>query len=114
MIFSGLFIRHKTPAPRFAPTVFLATLAGFTVIGQYRPLVAIVGIGTTLILAAALVEVNRQRIWDEYLTMYHKRKGLKGLFTKPNHLYYTINVAVLWPFIFFLGLVCIWVAYALS
>ncbi|HEY6736649.1 MAG TPA: hypothetical protein VI322_02940 [Candidatus Saccharimonadia bacterium] len=112
MILSGLFVRHKEPAPRFAPALFLAFLAGFTVVGQIKPVMGLVGLGTTAILTAVLIELNRKRIWMEYLKIYKKRKGLKGAFTKPNELYYNINVWFLWPFIFFLGLICLWVAYA--
>ena len=114
MVLSGLFVRHKTPAPKFAPTLFLALLAVFTIVGQMKPVIGLVGLGTTAILAAALVLLNRRRIWDEYKKIYKKRRGFKGHFTKPDEIYYTINVVFLWPFILFLGCVCIWVAYAIS
>jgi hypothetical protein len=114
MILSHLFIRHKTPTPRFAPATFVSLLAIFALIGQSRPVIGLVGLGTTAILSAALVEVNRQRIWDEYKKVYRKQKGLKGLVTKPNPIYYNINVIFLWPFIFFLGVVCLWAAYLIG
>lgn len=114
MVLSGLFIRHKTPAPRFAPALFLVLIAMFSLVGQSRPVIGLVGLGTTAVLAAALIELNRQRIWDEYLKLYKKRRGIKGVFTKPSEVYYTINVMFLWPFIFFLGLVCLWVAYVIG
>ncbi|GAC1602030.1 MAG: hypothetical protein NVS3B29_04580 [Candidatus Saccharimonadales bacterium] len=72
------------------------------------------GLGTLLIIGGALVEINRQRIWENYGKQYRKRKGLKNFWTKPNHTYYTINVLFLWPFIIFLGVICLWVAYSLA
>lgn len=114
MILSHVFVRRSKPAPRFAPTLFLGFVLMFTLLGQLRPVVGLVGLGTTSILAGALILLNRQSIWDEYKKQYRKQKGLMGLFTKPNELYYTINVWFLWPFIIFLGLVCIWSAYLIS
>ncbi len=114
MLLSHLLIGHKTPAPRFAPGVFVALLAVFSLIGQAKPIIALVGLGTLLILSGALVEANRQRIWDNYGKQYRKRKGVKGFWTKPNRTYYNINVIFLWPFIIFLGAICLWVAYALA
>lgn len=111
MIISNLFVRHKTPQPQFAPGVFLGLLALFMIMGVAKPLVALVGIGTTAIIAAVLVEVNRVRIWDGYRKAYRKQKGLKGIFTKPNSTYYTINVVLLWPLMLLLGVLCLYTAY---
>jgi len=114
MLISTLFVRHKTPQPRFAPSLFVGLLAVFVIMGQARPLVGLVGIGTTLVVAATLVELNRRRIWEDYRKSYRKHKGMSALWTKPNDLYYNLNVVFLWPFIFFLGVVCLYAAYALS
>ena len=114
MLISHFFVRHKTPAPRFAPGLFLGLLASFVLLGDVKPVFGLVGIGTTLIVTAVLVELNRQRIWDNYLKTYKRQKGLKSLWRKPSPVYYTINVAFLWPFILFLGLICLWAAYILA
>lgn len=114
MLFSHLLMRHKTPAPRFAPGLFIALVALFGSMGKTRPIVALAGVGTVLIVAGILVELNRARIWESYLKTHKKKRGAKSLWTKPSHVYYTINVLFLWPFIIFLGLVCIWAAYALA
>jgi len=114
MILSNLFIKHKTPQPRFAPGLFMGLLAAFILLGQTKPLYALVGIGTTVIVAAVLVELNRVRIWEDYRQAYRKQKGLKGAFTAPNPVYYTLNVVVLWPSILILGVMCLWVAYWLA
>ncbi|HUD11883.1 MAG TPA: hypothetical protein VMS08_05710 [Candidatus Saccharimonadia bacterium] len=114
MIMSNMFLHHKSPQPQFAPLLFVALLAIFALVGQARPIIGLVGIGTTAIITAVLVEVNRERIWETYRKQYKKQRGMKGLWTAPNRVYYTINVMVLWPFIFFLGFLCLWAAYALS
>jgi UDP-N-acetylmuramyl pentapeptide phosphotransferase/UDP-N-acetylglucosamine-1-phosphate transferase len=106
--------RKKSPKPRFAPGLFLGFLLAFVMLGQTKPVVGLVGIGTTLIVTGVLVILNRQRIWDDYVKLYRKRKGLQGMWTKPNEIYYTINVLFLWPFIIFLGFISLWAAYLLA
>lgn len=113
MILSHLFTRHKTPAPKFAPGLFLGLIVVFAFLGQIKPLFGLVGLGTTLLVAGVLVELNRQRIWDDYRKNYKKNKRNASTWTQPNQVYYTINVAFLWPFIIFLGVVCLWAAYVL-
>jgi len=114
VLISNLFVRQKTPAPRFAPVLFLALLILFAIIGQTRPAIGLAGLGTTAIITAVLVEVNRKRIWETYRKNYRRQKGFKGALTGPNRIYYSINVRILWPFILFLGVVCLWAAYSLS
>jgi hypothetical protein len=114
MILSHLFTRHKTPQPRFAPGLFVGLIIAFTILGQVKPVVGLVGLGTTLIVTGVLVELNRQRIWDDYRKSFRKQRKVASLWTKPNPVYYTINVMFLWPFIIFLGLVSLWVAYLVA
>jgi hypothetical protein len=114
MLMSNMFLRHKTPRPRFAPALFILLLAAFAIIGQARPIIGLVGIGTTAIITGVLVEINRENIWETYRKQYKKNKSLKALWTAPNRVYYNINVVFLWPFIVFLGILCLWAAYMLS
>jgi uncharacterized membrane-anchored protein len=114
MLISHLFIHHKTPAPRFAPALFIGLLAAFAVLGQTKPVFGLVGIGVTAIVTGALVLLNRQRIWDNYSTQFKKNRKLKSIWVKPNPIYYTINVLFLWPFIIFMGFICLWAAYILA
>jgi len=114
MLISHLLTHHKTPQPRFAPGVFLGFILAFVMLGQSSPVFGLAGLGTTLVVAGVLVELNRQRIWDNYAKSYRKLKGYKGIWTKPSPVYYTINVLFLWPLIIFLGFVCLWAAYALN
>ncbi|HEX3081883.1 MAG TPA: hypothetical protein VHQ86_01375 [Candidatus Saccharimonadia bacterium] len=108
------FTRRKVPAPKFAPGLFLGLLAAFTLLGQDKPVVGLTGLGTTLIAGGVLVELNRQRIWEDYRKQYKKAKGLSGLWSKPDPIYYTINVVFLWPLIVVLGIGCLWAAYVLG
>ena len=114
MLLSNLLPGHKTPPPRFAPGLFLALLMIFIVLGQVKPTLALVGIGTTLVITGTLIELNRKRIWETYLKTYRKQKGLTGIWGRPSQLYYNINVYFLWPFVMFLGAMCVYAAYLLS
>jgi hypothetical protein len=110
-MFQHLFHRRKKPTYHFAPTIFLGLIAIFVIILQLRPVVGLAGLGTTLILAASLVILNRERIWLDYKKSYKKKKGLPGHLTKPNSIYYTINIFLLWPFIAALGVVSLIASY---
>jgi len=114
MLLSNLIIRHKTPHPKFAPGLFLILLIVFGVLGQYKPVFGLVGLGTTAIITAVLIELNRETIWETYRKSYKKQKGMLGAWSKPNRVYYTINVLFLWPFVLFLGIICLWSAYVLA
>ena len=114
MLLSNLLVRHKTPGPRFAPGLFVGLLVTFVVLGQSKPLFGLVGLGVTLIVTGVLVELNRRRIWDNYRKSFRKSAGLKGLWTKPDPIYYSINVVIIWPLIVILGVICLWAAYILA
>lgn len=114
MLISNLFIKHKVPQPRFAPGLFVGLIALFIILGEAKPVVGLVGIGTTAIVAAFLVEANRQRIWETYRKAYRKQKGIKGTFTQPSTTYYAINILLLWPMIMLLGFLCLYAAYMLG
>ena len=114
MLISNLFRRHKTPGPRFAPGLFVGLLVVFTLLGQTNPIFGLTGLGVTLIATGTLVELNRQRIWDNYRKTFRKSKGFKGLWTKPDPVYYTLNVVFMWPLIIVLGAFSLWAAYILG
>jgi hypothetical protein len=109
-----LFFRHKIPPPRFAQGVFVGLLFAFAVIAQFKPAIGLAGMGTIAIIAAALVELNRVRIWESYRKLYKKTKGLKGIWHEPRDVYYRINTVILWPFVALLGALCLWLAYILG
>jgi len=114
MFLSHLIIRHKVPKPQFAEWLFVGLMAVFAIVGQVKPAVGLTGLGTVLILGATLVELNRVRIWETYRKSYKKIKGSGHFWRGPNHVYYTINVRFLWPFIFFLGVLSLYAAYVLG
>lgn len=111
---SSLFVRHKVPQARFASLLFIILLTAFMWMGQYKPTYGLTGIGVTLIIASILIEANRDRIWETYRRSYKKQKGLAGMMSKPNKVYYNLNVYFLWPVVFLIGVVSLFVAYMLS
>lgn len=62
-------------------------------------------IGTALVLIAMLVELEHRVIWKNYRRHYHphKNKFVDNLL-KPNKVVYALNIYVLWPLVFVLGL----------
>jgi hypothetical protein len=106
-----LFFRHKMPPPRFGQGLFLGLVIVFAVIAQVKPAIGLAGLGTVAIITAALVELNRERIWEDYRKLYKKSKGLKGVWHEPRETYYRINIVILWPFVAVLGVLSLWVAY---
>jgi hypothetical protein len=110
-----MLFRNSTPKARFAGWAFVDLVAFFGAISLLRPVMGLAGLGAVLVLAAILVEANKDVIWQSYKKNYKKAKGpLKQFWSKPNDLYYQINVYVLWPVIFALGLASIYAAYLLG
>jgi hypothetical protein len=114
MMLSHLIIKHNEHRPKFAPLLFLGLLSVFVIIGEERPVMGLVGIGTVVLITAVLVLINKDKIWDDYRARFRRTKGLKGMWVEPNRVYYNINVYLLWPFVAFLGMCCLVAAYALS
>jgi hypothetical protein len=94
--------------------VFLFLLTIFIFIGDSRPVMGLVGIGTIIVISSILVLLNRDAIWDDYRDRFRKNKGLKGIWVEPNRVYYNVNVFFLWPFVLFLGVLCLIAAYAVA
>lgn len=66
---------------------------------------AITLIGTTLVLVALLVEIEHKVIWNNYQKHYHPHKNkLADKLLRPNKIVYILNVYVLWPLVFIMGL----------
>ncbi len=113
-MFSKLFHRHKTPEPQFGQWLFLVLIFVFVIITQVKTVVGLAGLGATLVIGATLIELNATRIWETYRKSYKKSKGLKGPWSEPKPLYYTLNVYVLWPVVGLLGVASLWAAYYLA
>ncbi len=111
---SRLFMRRATTPPRFAVGLFFGLFVVFSLIALTRPITGLAGLGAITILAAALVELNAQRIWQEYRKAYKKQRGLAGLWSEPKQIYYRINVVIIWPLIAVLGVLCLWASYVMT
>lgn len=62
--------------------------------------------GTTLVLIALLVELEHRIIWKNYRRHYHPHKNpFIDALLKPNKWIYVLNIYVLWPMVFVLGMV---------
>ena len=114
MMFSHLFHYHASPRPHFAPGLFVGLIVVCLVLGQSKPIVGLAGLGVVLIVAAVLVEVNRATIWEGYVKEYKKNKRMHGVWNQPLKIYYTINVALLWPTVLLLGCLALTAAYVLA
>lgn len=102
---------HRSPKPQFGESVLALLVVFFALMVQIRPIVGLTGLGTTLLVIAVLIELNRVRIWDDYKKAWKKRKGL--FWHAPHKIYYNLNVYVVWPLVALLGLACLWAAYNL-
>src|SRR5438045_804319 len=98
-----LFWRPKLPQPRFAQGLFAVLLIWFVVVSRVKPAVGLTGLGVVLIVMATLVEANRQLIWEGYKRAYKKQRGWRGRLSEPREIYNLINIYLLWPAIFALG-----------
>lgn len=96
------FGRNQLPAPRFTQGVWMLLVVIFASLSMARPVLGLAGLGTILILSAVLIEANRQLIWQGYRSRYKQSKG-KGRWSEPRPLYYRLNVYVVWPLVFLLG-----------
>ena len=107
-----LFQRHH-PSARFASWSFICLLILFVAIWTQKPAVGLAGIGAVLVMGSMLVLANSRLIWEQYKKSYKKSKNsiAPESWSKPNSLYYRLNVYVVWPLVLVLGLVAIWAAY---
>lgn len=68
--------------------------------------VALTLTGTALVLIALLVELEHRIIWKNYRRHYHPHSNkFVDAMLKPNRWVYALNVYVLWPLVFILGMV---------
>jgi hypothetical protein len=106
----------KAPEARLAGWSFVALAVLFIVLSLSKPAVGLSGLGAIMILAAMLIEANKDRIWEDYVRHYKHRQSdsLPKEWSEPNRLYYQLNVYFAWPLVFVLGLFAIGAAYSLG
>ena len=108
---------HKAkPQTRVAGWAFVALLALFWVIAINKPVVGLSGMGAVLVLGSLTVEANKVAIWEQYKKGY-KKKGTSDLYKiwhAPDPTYYYLNVYLVWPLMFILGLASIYAAYLIG
>jgi len=108
------WLKPKRPA-RFAVWAFVDLFALFAALSVYKPVVGITGLGAVLILASILIEANKEMIWEGYKQVYKKSSlEWRNQLSEPKEIYYKLNVYVIWPMMFFLGLLAILAAFLAS
>jgi hypothetical protein len=111
---SHLFFHHKQPRPKFGGWAFLILVGVFAWYAQIHPVFGLTGLGTVLVVATILVELNRKLIWENYRKLYKQRKSMRSIWLEPHPFVYELNVRVLMPILGLLGVWCLWAAYLLS
>jgi hypothetical protein len=101
---------HRSYPARFASWAFLSLLVLFAGLLQTKPSIGFAGLGAVLVLAALLILANHERIWQ----LYKKSRPSQSIWSKPNKLYYQLNVYIVWPLVLLLGLAAIATAYYLA
>jgi hypothetical protein len=107
------WFKQKHPG-RFAVWAFIDLFILFSVLAVYRPVVGITGLGAVLVLSSILVEANKELIWEQYKEAYKKAPKQWGGLNEPKQIYYNLNVYVIWPVMFLLGLLAIAAAFLAS
>jgi hypothetical protein len=109
-----LSLHHRRPR-QLVGWSFAGLLAIFVAIATLRPEVGLAGAGAVLVLMAVLVEIQSDSIWKEYKHSYKPTKNkLLNELSVPKEGYYKANVYFVWPVVFVVGIVSIYVAYLLS
>lgn len=68
--------------------------------------------GVVLTLAALAVEIRHKSIWANSLARYKSPASqLMDWLRRPNLLSYRLNLYLIWPLVFAIGLVCIYLGY---
>lgn len=107
-----MFFRPKSRPARFATWAFADLLVLFSILSLYRPAVGLAGLGAVLILISILVEANRQQIWEGYKKAYKKSQNpFTRTFHQPREVYNQLNIYLVWPVVFLLGLAAIYAAF---
>lgn len=101
---------HK-PAHRLT---LLGALVVLVYMVQVNPPAGLAVMGGAACLVSVIILRSRQQIWDNYKKSYSKSKNpALELLHRPLRIYYLINVLVVWPLLFMLGLIAMYTAWQL-
>lgn len=110
-----MLFRKSTPKARFAGWAFVDLVILFAALSLVAPAAGLAGLGAVLILAALMVEANHDMIWQNYKKNHKKSKDpLTEALNRPKEIYNTLNVYLVWPLVFLLGLMAVYSAYLIS
>jgi hypothetical protein len=111
-----LFFHHKSapPKPRYGVLLYAALVFAFAIVSRYSPVFGLVGLGSLLIIAGIVVEMNSTRIWAESLKWHKKNRKNVPWWNRPTPLFYAINTYVLWPLVIVMGVFAFVLAYKLA
>ena len=110
------FFHHKTvkPKPRLGAVLYALLLVVFAILTFYLPIVGLLGMGSLLLLAGIIVEMNADRIWQESAKWQKKNRKSIPWWNRPTPFFYALNVYVLWPIIILMGITDFVLAYKLA
>ena len=109
-LYNELMLLYKSRFSAVVSWFFAYVFALSLILYFYNRAIGLTGLGVILILSSVMVEANQKRIWDDYRKSYKKRKGLDKSLNQPHEIYHQLNVYLVWPLFFLLGLVCLWTA----
>jgi hypothetical protein len=110
-----LFFHHKAapPKPNYGTMLYAGLILIFAIMTQYIPVVGLVGLGSLLILAGIIVEMNATRIWADSQKWGKKYRKKLPWWNRPTSFFYAVNTYVLWPLIIVMGVFALVLAYEL-
>lgn len=104
--------RRKSPLIQL---LVIMAFVGCLVLLHYQDRLGLIGIGVLSIVIAVMVESRSSRIWKNYRRNYQPGKNkLVNVLSEPKPLYNMLNVYVLWPAVFLLGIYALYVAWHLG
>jgi hypothetical protein len=112
-----MIFQKAKPQTRVAGWAFVSLLALFWAISlSGKPVVGLTGMGAVLVLGSLTVEANKRVIWEQYKKGYKTRgkSEVYKIWHQPDPTYYYLNVYLIWPLMFLLGLGSIYAAYLIG
>ena len=111
-----ILFHHKsaTPKPHYGAVLYAILILAFVIVTQYSTVVGFVGLGSLLVLAGIVVEMNSGRIWEESQKRHKKNRKHVPWWNRPTPFFYAVNTYVIWPLVIVLGVFALVLAYELA